>query len=272
MRDTIRLFPNRHSQHPKTFFVMDSALQAYQQDQRRYERLVGEIIKQWPRGGVYVDGGAHAGLHTQPMLERQDVRRVYAAEAVPHLCDRLARVLVPSSKLRMIKGAIGAEAGIASFAMAADALGYSGLKQRTIQAVQQWERIDVQVYTLDAAIESADHADVSFVKLDIEGGEFDALRGAREVMVAGRPLVVFENGLRNSAASYGYGWEEFHALFDSLDYEVQDFFGRAVDHTYWNRTLSTYMFVALPRTELDRGWVASELPRLVDQVAASPGA
>ena len=82
---------------------MQDILKRYQQDQSRYERVVGQIIRTWPRGGVHIDCGAHAGLHTAPMLDRSDVRRVYAVEAIERLCDRLNRLFPddPSARARL---------------------------------------------------------------------------------------------------------------------------------------------------------------------------
>jgi FkbM family methyltransferase len=238
-------------------------LQAFQRQPDLYERVVTSIIRLAPRGGVMVDGGAHIGNHTASMLERADVERVYAVEAIPKLQDHITRRFEADTRLRIVRGAISKASGSANFRVAVNAPGYSGLLQRDLAAVTKWDVIEVDVFTLDNSVDFADADRVSLVKLDLEGGEFDALRGARVMLERSQPLVVFENGLRNPAAAYGYSWSEFAALFDELGYEVNDFFGNRVDENYWNAVLQTYMFVACPVGSAEAKWVAKELPGVV---------
>jgi FkbM family methyltransferase len=251
---------------------MHDTLKRYQQDQSRYERVVGEIIRTWPRGNVHIDCGAHAGLHTAPMLERSDVRRVYAVEAIEKLCDRLDRLFPGNPKLRLIRAAVGKQPGRAAFAVAVDAPGYSGLRQRSLDAVAKWETVTVAVDTLDSVVSADDRRDVGLIKLDLEGGEFDALSGATDILERARPCLVFENGLRTSAAHYGYSWNDFERLFETHGYQVFDFFGNRVDEGYWNATLQTYMFVGIPAPEAQSPWFQTVLPAIVRAVADEPTA
>lgn len=46
--------------------------------------------------------------------------------------------------------------------------------------------------------------EVGFIKLDLEGGELDTLRGSRGTLESNLTLVVFENGRQASADLYGY--------------------------------------------------------------------
>jgi FkbM family methyltransferase len=200
------------------------------------------------------------------MLEREDVRVVYAFEAVPSLCARLEMNFGGSPRFRLIRGAIGNATGDVQFSVAADALGYSGLKGRDIAAVKHWSDVTVSLRRLDDILLTNDATDVGFIKLDLEGGEFDALRGARSILSQSRPLIVFENGLRTSAATYGYGWEDFGPFFDGLGYDVYDFFGNVVDAAYWSAVLQTYMFVGVPRESSIAEWRRQMLPSLVSDV------
>lgn len=246
-----------------------SIVKAFQQNTALYEEVVSAIVRTAPRGGVHVDGGAHVGQHTRAMLARQDVRRVYAVEAIPALCERIASGLGRDARLVLVRDAIGKAPGHASFQIAVNATGYSGLLRRDLAAVTAWESLAVRVRTLDDIVADADRADVGLVKLDLEGGEFDALRGAPDLLQRSRPLVVFENGLRNPAASYGYGWPEFEALFAAQGYAVWDYFGQRVDQAYWDRPLYTYMFVAVPDDELHHQWRSNVLTPVVQRVAAT---
>ena len=57
---------------------------------------------------------------------------------------------------------------------------------------------------------------IRFVKIDVEGGEVDAVRGGRETLARHQPYVAFEHGAR-AAAAYGSSSAE---LFDLLVDEV----------------------------------------------------
>lgn len=244
-------------------------LNTFQEHPSLYELVVADIIRLWPGGGVHVDGGAHMGHHTAGMLARDDVRRVVAIEAIPALCDRISQRFPGQARLDLVRAAVGHAPGQASFSVAVGAMGYSGLKERQIAAVQQWRTIEVQVHRIDDLVGDADRSSVGLIKLDLEGGEFDAMRGAIRTVSTARPMIVFENGLRNPAKAYGYGWDDVAAWLQAMDYEAYDFFGHRVDRAYWEATLKTYMFVAIPAHDVARQWRDTVLAPCVAERAAS---
>jgi FkbM family methyltransferase len=246
-----------------------SDLKTFQLQPSLYEDIVADVIGLWPAGGVHVDGGAHIGHHTDFMLRRRDVDRVVAVEAIPELCDRIARRFSGQARLDLRSCALGRSAGEASFKIGADALGYSGLRERQIAAVKTWRTIAVPVHTVDDVVGQRDLARVGVIKLDLEGGEFDALRGAMQTIQSSRPAIVFENGLRTPAGLYGYAWEDLAAWMDAVGYAVHDFFGTPLDRAVWDAPLKTYMFVALPRTADAQAWRTEVLGARVSQRAAA---
>lgn len=246
-----------------------SDLKTFQQHPSLYEDIVADVIGLWPAGGVHLDGGAHIGHHTDFMLRRRDVDRVIAVEAIPELCERIARRFSGQPRLDLRSCALGRSAGEACFNIGADALGYSGLRERQIAAVKAWRQITVPVHTVDEVVGPGDTGRVGVIKLDLEGGEFDALRGAVQTIRASRPAIVFENGLRTPAALYGYGWEDVAAWMASVGYAVHDFFGVPLDRAVWDAPLKTYMFVALPATADAQAWRAGVLGARVAQRAAA---
>ena len=84
----------------------------------------------------------------------------------------------------------------------------SGLRRRSdLAADEAVSEVRVGVETLDRLV-PADHP-VSFVKIDVEGGELGVFRGGVETLRRTKPVVVFECGL-GSADAYGVEPEEVY--------------------------------------------------------------
>jgi Methyltransferase FkbM domain len=111
--------------------------------------------------------------------------------------------------------------------------------------------VDVPVSTLDTLL-GDQHVD--FIKIDVEGAEFDVLEGARDVVAGSRPVILFEFGLAG-ADYFGVDAAKMYALLQALGYEVYT----VADHvegrepltlsaftTHFNLN-SKYNFVAAPK-------------------------
>lgn len=78
---------------------------------------------------------------------------------------------------------------------------YSGIRKRRYSVKHpKIEKMDVELRTLDEIIQG--NIRINFIKIDVEGGEFDALKGAKQILVKYKPKVIFEFGL---GASEFYG-------------------------------------------------------------------
>lgn len=210
-----------------------------------------------------VDGGAHTGRHVLPML---DVVRnnglVVGFEVIPSLIKILRKCTAGYSNFILHEQALWHEEAELDFCIIKNNLGYSGLRERVLSFAADVEKTKVSATTLDVVAKSIG-APIAYVKLDLEGGEFAALRGAAHLLSVSRPLVVFENGLSNSARLYEYACRDFLNYFHDLDYQIVDFFGREVDQSYWDAQLTTYMFLAIPRNSQIAYWHENVWPDLM---------
>ena len=82
-----------------------------------------------------------------------------------------------------------------------------------------------------------------FIKIDIEGGEFPALLGMRQLMLRAQPIVVFEGALTKSAEQFGFPRGAVPEFFNRLKYVAADLFGELIDPADW-RPGAAWNFVA----------------------------
>jgi hypothetical protein len=124
------------------------------------------------------------------------------------------------------------------------------------------EEITVDLFRLDSLSDQP----IRFMKLDLEGGELHALRGAKLLIRKQKPVIAFECGRIDAARTSGFASEEFFALFEQLGYDIYDLFGElfgpAQFQLPWNdRTVPHYTVAALSQRQ-------DVFQRLRDEVAS----
>jgi len=144
-------------------------------------------------GDTVLDVGANIGLWSMGAANRAGKRgSVHAFEPVPENFDRLKHHLSLNSlkNVACVQKAVGANDGVSIFYTATN--GNSGMGSLAPMRHVDGE-IRVAVTTLDSYAAEAKIARVDFLKLDIEGGELGALRGASRILrgVEG-PAILFE--------------------------------------------------------------------------------
>ena len=172
----------------------------------RFEALLERFYRRIPlEGAAVVDVGAHFGRHAIPLARRVGPAGcVHAFEPLPVarkiLADRIDFAKVNNIVVHPF--AVGRENAQTTFVVAEGRLEESGLRARAVfnpgSKITPRE-MPVTVVRLDDALPAT--LAVRFVKIDVEGGELDVLRGATALLDRCRPIVAFECG----AAGYlGY--------------------------------------------------------------------
>jgi FkbM family methyltransferase len=178
-------------------------------------------------GDTAIDVGAFKGKHTLAIAAAiaGPGAALHALEANPEMAALLRARIAADPALSCVmlhECAAAAENGIAAFVVAVETPGYSGLRQRDYdQPDVTTRRIGVHTVRLDWLLPNL--PGLAYIKLDIEGGEFDALRGAEGLLAKHRPAISFEFGSRAYGA-YGvdpgavFDWFEArrYALFDII--------------------------------------------------------
>lgn len=164
----------------------------------KYDRLTQRIIQEelHPRANC-IDVGCHKGEILDTLLQASPKGKHFGFEPIPSLYKSLEESY--KNKATIYPYALSNEEGETSFNFVKNAPAYSGIKQRSYKTKSpEIEKIQVQKKTLDSVI-PADLI-IDFIKVDVEGGEFDVLKGAERILSNYHPLLVFEFG--NGASEY----------------------------------------------------------------------
>jgi FkbM family methyltransferase len=181
-----------------------------------------EAIMQLVRpGSVVVDVGANFGLYAlSAALYARPQGRVFAFEPAPNAFALLERNIADNGLSGVVTAkpvAVGAAARRAAFYIGRD-VSFSSL-HRTKRLDDDAGTIDVEIVALDAAL--AHIQSVDLFKIDVEGGEADVLRGARELLRRSRaPIVQFEFSHKNIDETRRAAFEETLALLASDGFRI----------------------------------------------------
>lgn len=160
-----------------------------------YDPVVEAILRQYvPAGGIAIDAGAHLGYFSLRLARLVGAGgAVHAFECDPRLVPRLKRH-VELNSLSWVTvnpcGLLDRESGEVQLYLPRQ-LGWSSVLEGAWNAT---ECVPVQMVTLDgyATEHQIDPQQVSFIKLDVEGAELAAVRGASDVLAATSAPVLIE--------------------------------------------------------------------------------
>ena len=223
--------------------------------QKIYERATCDAIvrelKQQP-SKTFLDVGANIGLVSLYVKRQLPETRIYAFEPGVHqraLLDLTTHANQLNATLRVFPYALSDVEGMAEFYtntdsrhVAGDGLIDTGRTPSTARP------IPIMTKTIDRFVVEQALDEIGLIKIDVEGAELLALRGAEKTINRFRPVIFFELQPRN-IARYPFEVADVFAYFDQLQYAVTDVSGASVTSANLVAALAQDdMFIAKPQT------------------------
>lgn len=179
-----------------------------------YDRLTKSIMKRTINSDSNcIDVGCHKGEILDEILKIAPNGLHFGFEPIPLFFDRLKERYL--SRATIYPFALSDKSGSSSFQYVKNAPAYSGIQKRQYAIEKpEIEEINVELRPLDDVI--PEETKIDFVKIDVEGGEFAVLKGAKKLLLKNKPTIIFECGM---GASEYYGTKPTD-LFDYLTQEI----------------------------------------------------
>lgn len=164
----------------------------------KYDRLTEKIIqKELASKANCIDVGCHKGEILNIILQNAPQGKHFGFEPIPSFYDNLIKNY--KGRAEIYPYALSNEEGVSHFHYVKNAPAYSGINKRSYKVkTPEIEKIEVKKKTLDQVIPESTKID--FIKIDVEGGEFDVLQGAERILQNDHPLMIFEFG--NGASEF----------------------------------------------------------------------
>jgi FkbM family methyltransferase len=197
---------------PAEWRGMSKLAYVFREDAEPELRHLGLVV---PPGGTAIDVGAHYGDYTLALSKVVGPKgRVVAVEPMRHALDVLKRnvALNRASNVDVEPVGVGRNPGRATLHLHADP------SRATLGELEQEGASEsIAITTLDHIVQRSGLQRVDFVKLDIEGCEYDALKGGRSAIERHQPVIQFEHQ-PGAAKRLGHSGTAVWALLTELGF------------------------------------------------------
>ncbi|HMQ07212.1 MAG TPA: FkbM family methyltransferase [Saprospiraceae bacterium] len=200
-----------------------------------YDKLTEQIIRKTVQlNSQGIDIGSHHGEVLSSLLKYAPEGRHYAFEPLPELYELLYKRY--GQKAAIYPYALSNENGFSDFHYIRNAPDYSGLRKRKYDIMHPDIHILwVEMRKLDDVIPT--DSTIHFIKIDVEGGEFDVIKGSENLILNSRPIILFE---------FGMGASDYYHV------DPSDFFDYCTQHLQMHLyTLKAFLDNNLPLSRAD---------------------
>jgi FkbM family methyltransferase len=132
---------------------------------------------------VVIDAGANIGRWIETFHKKvRGKGRIYAFEPQPEAAAKIRKLQIDGCEV--VQAALGSEPGKMGFYTQAptDTTGSLYKRNDSFWVDRQYNRIEVEVIRLDDFVQANQIHRIDFMKMDLEGAEYEALKGASECL------------------------------------------------------------------------------------------
>ncbi len=165
---------------------------------QQYDRDTAKIIKKICKpNSNCIDVGCHKGEILDIIIKHASLGNHMAFEPIPILYNALCKKYKQHKNIAIHNYALAHVAGTQPFNYVITNPAYSGLIKRKYDRLHERD-ISIEVITkpLDDFYDNI--TPVTFIKIDVEGGELQVLEGAAKLISKCKPLIIFEHGIGGS--------------------------------------------------------------------------
>jgi FkbM family methyltransferase len=184
--------------------------------------MIARLSAALPPKGVVVDVGANIGLYTIPLGRRAQLLggHVFAIEAMPANVERLRQNVeenLLSEVVTVFETAVGGASG--TWLMRGEqSPGFTGNAARTLNPEGA---VEVPVHAFDELAAELHIQRCDVVKVDIEGGEYDFLRGGEAFLRKHRPFIFIELNAPHMRRA-GWSLDDLRRLLEAWEYDLTE--------------------------------------------------
>jgi len=161
-----------------------------------YDQQTKQIIRRTcTANSNSIDVGTHTGDILDVLLQQSPHGIHFGFEPIPLLYQQLQTKYSNCKNVQLYDFALCNSNGSTSFNYVTSNPSYSGIKKRSYDRKGETDtEIEVKTAKLDDLL-LQQATKIDFIKIDVEGGELDVLKGASGLLTRDKPVVIFECGL-----------------------------------------------------------------------------
>lgn len=217
----------------------------------KYDRFSLAVIqKHCKPDSICIDIGANKGKILQWMIQSAPAVKHFAFEPIPILYQQLYRQF--SNKAFLFPIALSNVRTNRQFNFVETDPALSGFLKRPYPAHFKEKQIEVACNLLDNIIEP--DLKISLIKIDVEGSEWDVLRGAIQTINRSKPLILFECGKIGGNLYQFSSSDIYYFLEHQVNYQIFTLSGwlknlnalKYQEFHHYYETGAEYFFLAAP--------------------------
>ena len=187
-----------------------------------YEKENFNFLGTCKKGDVVLDVGAHIGMFAVVASQiTGNEGKIYAFEPAPGTFNLLKKTITINAADKIImplQKAAGAAVGKTNF-FVSDSEADNGNSMVSYKEDRKLNGIDIDITTIDTFVKEEHLSKVNFIKIDVEGVEYDTLQGAINTLKNLRPLCIVSIHPEPIAAK-GDKLENIYDLIKGLNYKI----------------------------------------------------